>query len=154
MLITKKMIKEKRKDFVSDCCVLRWETMRMWRRNLPITVLFSSSLHVGWVGSGGALGGVTVLSVCWVYGQHCAEFSHRAADVRESWFVADNYRWIYLDFLLRVVQFLHACWWKELEIGPWTLSFPSSCLRRVRGSGIESSVLHLCCTTAEGQHLL
>lgn len=99
------------------------------------TISFSSGLHVGWIGELRALGGVTVPAVCWGYGQHWAEFSHRAGDTRENWFIADNYRWFYLDYLL-VVKFLHDCWCKELEVGPWTLSFPCSCLCYVCGSGV------------------
>lgn len=134
-LITEIMVNEKIKEnFVWLMCVgMRgYENVRVKSTR---TMSFSSSLHVGWVWWPWALGRVTIPSVCWVCSQHCAEFSHGAGDVRENLFVARNYRWIYLDFLLGVVKFLHGCWGKELEVGPWCPSFPS-CLCCVHGSGV------------------
>lgn len=95
--------------------------------------------QVGWIWAS-STPKVVFLQVAWycvwaeipylwlVCGQHVAEYSHTAVYVKERWFVADNYRWIYWDFLLRVVKFLHGCWCKELEVGPRSLSFLSSCV--------------------------
>lgn len=58
-----------------------------------------------------------------VCGQHFAEHNHVAVYIKERWVVADNYRWIYWDFLLRGVKFLHG--YKELEIDSWSLTLPS-----------------------------
>lgn len=151
MLVTKIMVKEKRKEnFVSDYCVLRWATMRMREWNLTEQCHLEAAFMLA------ELGGFEL----WVGWQFplcagCVVSTVQSSATRlvmlESWFVADNYRWIYLDFLLGVVKFLHGCWCKELEVGPWSLSFPS-CLCCVHGSELSVSwVLHL---PAEGRHLL
>lgn len=120
VLITK-IMGEKRKGHRKLCAstAVFWETTRMWEKS-TWKIAFSSLIlpWVEWIwASSGAK--VAFLWVAWycawaeipflwlVCGQHFAEQSHVAVYVKERW-VADNYRWIYWDFLLRVNSYMSA----------------------------------------------
>lgn len=148
-LITEIMVNEKIKENFAWLMCVEMRGYENVRVKSARTMSFSSSLHVGWVWWPWALGRVTIPSVCWVCSQHCAEFSHGAGDVRENLFVARNYRWIYLDFLLGVVV---SSWLLRQGIGSRPLMSEFSILSLLCSWkwGV-SWVLHL---PAEGQHLL
>lgn len=132
------MVDKRKGRCVFHCCVLRWETVRMRVRSLPekYNLSVTSLPQVEWIWASSrpkvflcvarCCARADIRSLWLVCGQCFAESGHVAVYVKERWFVADNYRWIYWDFLLRVVKFLHGCWCKELEIGPWSPSLPSS----------------------------
>lgn len=63
------------------------------------------------------------------------QYSRMAVCVQARWFVADNYRWIYWDFLLVPGKVLHECWRKELEVVHSSPSSPLSSLCPAVGVG-------------------
>lgn len=154
---------EKRKGHRKSCAstAVFWETARTWEKS-TWKIAFSSLIlpWVGWMRAS-SRAKVAFLWVAWycawaeipflwlVCGQHFAEQGHVAVYVKERWVVADNYRWIYWDFLLRVSSYMVA----DARNLKTVLSGHLCCLewKLCLWKQVAGWVL---CPPAEGQHLL
>lgn len=116
--------------------MLWWEITKTGEKSTR-NISFSSSAsswHLSQLQNKGSISSGSVI-LCWRWNSLSDQFAVSALQygrvavcVQARWFVADNYRWIYWDFLLVRGKVLHDGWRKELEVVPSSPSSPLSSL--------------------------